>query len=137
MWYIFMSNRTLLLFYFWPRFYIGVLGIAFFSGRIYFFHILFWLLFLFSIYIWTFISLLFPFFFGLLFNRSHILDFFNFFFKFTWQSVGLHRFISWELLACARSCLCKTGGRKIFFFSNFRWFDTGLFQWHGSPLDTV
>ena len=38
---------------FWPRFYIVVLGIAFFSGRKFFPIILFWLLFVFSI--WTFI----------------------------------------------------------------------------------
>ena len=59
--------------FFWPRFYIVVLGIALFSGRIYFFHILFGLLFSFSIC--TFISLFsldfyFPFFFGLLFSHS-------------------------------------------------------------------
>ena len=56
---------------FWLRFYIVVLGIAFFSGLIYFFHILFGLLFPFSL--WTSISLFsldfyFPFLFGLLFS---------------------------------------------------------------------
>ena len=71
---------------FLARFYIVVLGIAFFSGRIYFFHILFGPLF--SFYIRTFISL---FFFGLLFPFSIWTIFSQVFLKF-FQTIFIYFF---------------------------------------------
>ena len=87
---------------FWPRFYIVVLGIAFFLRHIYFFHILFGLLFPFPL--WTVISLFyldfyFLFYLGLLFPFLFSLPFyFPLFSILTFLSFSIWTFISFFYL---------------------------------------
>ena len=140
--------------FFWPRFYIVVLGMFFYSGLIYFFHILCGLLFPFSIWIYfsfyfwtfftfsilTFISLVFfdffPFhvlFFLFIPSRSIILHFLLFFRKKHNNSVFFFQNMHAGLTAkCSLSenfnCFgYKFNFKTFFILSNFRPLDVQTF----------
>ena len=100
---------------FWPRFYIGVLGMTFFFHYV---HLLF------PIFIWTFISLFsldfyFPFFFGLLFSLFSL----DFYFPFLFGL--LFPFFLWTFIQ-SRSHF----GFLPNFFQRFNFFIHFCWEWH-------